>query len=292
MFNYPKVLNYGHRFTKGVLSENNHAEEKLDGSLIRFGVFNNELKVSSKSANIDIDSPPNLFAKGVEHIISIQDKLTPEYTYVGECFKARRHNTLTYDRVPNNHIMLFEVLDPYGNPFPYNIKSGMAFDLGLECAAYLGKGIKTLEEAKKLLDNTSTLGGTKIEGIVIKNYSIVTPDGKFGLTKIVSDEFREKHIKSWKANNPTGKDIVGQLIEELKTEARWMKAIQHLKERGELEESPRDIGNLLKEINLDIIEEEKEYILEKFWNTYKKDILRGCTVGFAEWYKNKLLESM
>ena len=84
---------------------------------------------------------------------------------------------------------------------------------------------------------------------------------------------------------------VAIFIESFRTEARWQKAVQHLREKEELENQPRDIGKLMKEINLDIIEEESENIKEQLYKLYIKDITRKATAGFAEWYKKQLLEN-
>ena len=42
--------------------------------------------------------------------------------------------------------------------------------------------------------------------------------------------------------------MIVQLAEGLRTEARWRKAVQHLREEGRLERSPKDIGALLVEL--------------------------------------------
>ena len=41
--------------------------------------------------------------------------------------------------------------------------------------------------------------------------------------------------------NPNRGDMIALLIQELTTPARWQKAVQHLREDGKLEGSPRDI---------------------------------------------------
>lgn len=64
--------------------------------------------------------------------------------------------------------------------------------------------------------------------------------------------------------------------------------VQHLKEKNELEGEPRDIGRLMKEVNLDIIAEEKEAIKEVLWKEFSGDLLRVATHGLPEWYKNEL----
>ncbi len=79
-------------------------------------------------------------------------------------------------------------------------------------------------------------------------------------------------------------------IESFRSEARWQKAVQHLKEKGELENSPRDIGKLMTEIKKDILEEEEENIKNTLLKIFKEDIMRKAVRGFPEWYKKQLLQ--
>jgi hypothetical protein len=57
-----------------------------------------------------------------------------------------------------------------------------------------------------------------------------------------------------------------------------------------LENSPRDIGKLLKMIQEDIVEEEKETIKDFLWKEFGQEVIRGSVVGFPEYYKMKLSE--
>ncbi len=67
--------------------------------------------------------------------------------------------------------------------------------------------------------------------------------------------------------------------------------IQRLKEESKLENSPRDIGLILKEINKDIESEQKEDVKEFLWNEHKREIFANATRGLPEWYKERLLNS-
>lgn len=292
MISYPKVHALGHRHISNILIGDNIVEEKVDGSSLNFSMQDGELIIHSHSAKIYLEAPQKMFIEGIEYIKSIQHKLIPNYFYHGEYLQKKKHNTLEYGRIPKNHIMIFDIEDPYGNPFSYNIKAGMAYDIGLEVVPLLATNVKTVEEIKELLNRDSILGGSKIEGVVIKNYNQLTFDGKYAVGKYVSEAFKEKHIKDWKSNNPNSKDLITTLVEELRTDARYYKAVQHLREQGTLEESPRDIGNLFKEVVKDIEEEEKEYILERLWKYYGKEIKSRVCAGIPEWYKNKLLENL
>ena len=58
--------------------------------------------------------------------------------------------------------------------------------------------------------------------------------------------------------------------ESFRAEARWAKSVQHLRDNGELENEPRDIGKLIKAIKDDITEEEKENIRKFLWKEFKE----------------------
>ncbi len=109
--------------------------------------------------------------------------------------------------------------------------------------------------------------------------------------KYVSEAFKERHEKEWGEANPSGKDIAQNLIEKYRTEARWHKAIQHLRERGLLEGSPKDIGLVIREVGTDILKEEETAIKDALFTHYWKQINRGVTGGIASWYKLELAKS-
>jgi phage tail tape-measure protein len=109
--------------------------------------------------------------------------------------------------------------------------------------------------------------------------------------KHVSDKFKEKHDKDWKMVN-TGKGKFEVLKENYRTEARWMKSIQKKKEAGMLIEDVTDIGFLIRAIQDDIREEEKENIKEELWKIFSGEILRKSIAGFPEFYKEYLNDSI
>jgi len=287
---YPKVLTLGHRFIDTILMGNNHAEEKVDGSQFNFNKIGDILHVFSKSATINIEYPVDMFKAGVDYLISIQDKIPNNKYYHGEFLAKPKHNVLKYDRTPQNSIIIFDVEDSYGNPYSYEEKKRFAEELGLETVPRLGTNIRTVEDVKLLLEHKSVLGDIAIEGIVIKNYDRITPAGDYMVGKFVSEKYKEKSRCENKENS--GKSLLQKLIEELKTEARWQKSVQHLREEGLLEGSPRDIGLLIKEVIQDVNDEEEDYIKERLYNYYMKDIRRAIIAGLPEWYKLLLLENL
>lgn len=108
--------------------------------------------------------------------------------------------------------------------------------------------------------------------------------------KHVSEAFKEQHSTAWKAANPGGKDIIQNLIHQYRVEPRWRKALQHLRDAGQIEGTPKDIGALIKEVQADLQEESAAEIAEALLKWAMPKIRRGVSSGVAEWYKGLLLE--
>lgn len=289
---YSKIYALGHKATKNIFDDPVVIQEKIDGSQISFGVdCDGILFIRSKRAEI-ISETPGMFLAAVEYITHIKNKLKKGFIYRGEYLSKPKHNTLAYDRTPNNHIMIFDIMAEHDQDYVgrEELKSECE-RLGFEPIPEFYNGlVSNVNELKSLLERESVLGGAKIEGFVIKNYNKYDVDKKVLMAKYVSEAFKEIHERSWKKNNPTKTDLIEQIIEELRIEARWHKAIQHLNEEGKLEHSPRDIGLLMKEIQTDTIEESEDYIKDRLYKHYIGKIRRGITAGFPEWYKDYLIK--
>lgn len=130
-----------------------------------------------------------------------------------------------------------------------------------------------------------------ITGVVLKQYAVFGQDKKVLMAKHVSEAFKEKHSVQWKASNPKGSDITDSIIEGLKTDARWNKTIQHLRDAGELENEPRDIAKLMKELSVDTLKEEQDHIKDILFKWAWPKINRGIAKGFPEYYKDQLARS-
>jgi hypothetical protein len=290
---YPEVFALGHKAIVGILDDDVLVEEKIDGSQFSFGLIDGILRVRSKSVEMGLESPESMFEKAVNAVVQIKDLLHPEWTYRAEYLSKPKHNVLAYSRVPKNHLIIFDINDGHESYLLYEDKKKEAERIGFEVVPRLYSGRHfDISQLETLLETESVLGGTTIEGIVVKNYFRFGRDKKVLMGKFVSEKFKEKHTKEWRSSNPSGKDVVGLLIESLRTEARWEKAIQHLREQGQLENSPKDIGKLLKEIQQDVWKEEYDYIVERLISFAKPKIDRGIVSGFPEFYKKRLIESM
>ena len=286
---YPSIYSLGHKAITDLFLDPVVVQEKIDGSQFSFGRFGEELRFKSKGAIIQIEQPPKMFKRAVDYVVSIQASLVDGWTYRGEILDKPKHNTLNYARVPAHNIILFDINDGYESYLQQDEIEKAATLLGLETVPLLRQGeIKSWEELKVFMERDSILGGTKVEGIVVKNYNRFGVDKNVLMGKYVSEIFKEAHGKEWKANNPGRADIIEQLILTLKTEARWHKAIQHLREAGQITDSPKDIGPLIKEIRNDIAKEETDFIKDKLFEWASEALGRGFIRGFPEWYKERL----
>ena len=314
---YPSIYAMGHSAIKDLLNHEVNVEEKVDGSQFSFGlvpanldsngkpvdpvwnVFDNicwSLKVRSKGAVIHIDAPPKMFARACEMVKEMSGQLHPGWTYRGECLDKPKHNALAYDRVPAGHIIIFDINTGNQEYLSYEDKKAEAERLGLECVPLLFTGkITGVEHFRKFLDTVSVLGGQAIEGVVVKprNYNLFGADKKVLMGKFVSEAFKEVHRKAWGEGGEFAKasknDIIRKVTLALSTPARFQKALIHLKEKGLIEGSPRDIGLLIKEIPHDILKEEQGWIMETLFNALWPDISRGINRQVPTWYKDLLL---
>jgi hypothetical protein len=290
---YPSIFAIGHRALSELLLDPVLVEEKVDGSQFSFGLFDQDgervLRCRSKGAQLNIIAPEKMFTEAVEVAKSID--LRVGWTYRAEYLKKPKHNALAYDRVPEKHLIVFDINTGHEEYMPYQDKAAECARLGLEVVPLVFEGvIENVEHFRSMIDRTSALGGQKVEGVVVKNYRRFGPDKKVLMGKFVSESFKEVHAAEWKAANPTRTDIVERLIDTLRTPARWHKAVQHLRERGQIEDSTRDIGLLIREAQTDVEKECMDLIAEKLAEWALPQIRRGVVRGLPEWYKDELVK--
>jgi hypothetical protein len=281
---YSSPFNVGHKALENLFTGTVIVQEKVDGSQFSFGVDDSgKWFARSKRVQLHEQDKYGMFDGAVATVVEIAELLTPGYTYRGEYLQKPKHNTLAYSRVPNGGIIVFDI--DKGDQ-DYMMPEELIAEcerIGLEHVPYLGQfdSKPKLDELKVLLDTDSVLGGHKIEGVVLKNYA------QFGVDK---KTLMEKHSKDWKQRNPSRNDVILAIIEDYATEPRWRKAVNHLREEGKIELAPQDIPSLMKEINQDVLSDSEDEIRERLFKHFWKDISRGLTRGFPEWYKNYLVE--
>jgi hypothetical protein len=303
---YPKLYAIGHRALADLLADDVIVEEKVDGSQFSFGVIDEVisssldhcetapvLKVRSKSVQMNVDAPEKMFYKAVETARDLYHaaKLVPGWTYRCEYLAKPKHNTLAYDRAPRGYLVILDINTAEETYLSHGEKAAEAERLGLDVVPLIFEGrIASVEQFRAMLDRVSFLGGQKVEGVVVKNYARFGTDKKALMGKFVSESFKEAHMGEWKAANPSTGDVLDRIVKGLQTSARWSKAVQHLRERGTLTDSPKDIGALIKEAQMDIEAECKEAILDALWKYAWPYVSRGAIKGLPEWYKNELLK--
>lgn len=288
---YSSVYAIGHKAIAELFSGPVTIEEKIDGS--QFSMCRKDGVLSCRSKGKDdliISAPEKMFAKAVEVADSLP--LHDGWVYRCEYLQSPKHNTLEYGRIPANHLILFDVATGLESYLDYDSKKIEAERLGLEVVPLLHWGtVANFNELAGFLDRESVLGKAKIEGFVVKNYNLFTPEKKVAVGKYVSEDFKEKHGVEWSSKNPSPADFIQTLTDSLKTEARWNKAIQHLRDAGQLTGSPKDIGALLKEIQADTEKEEADEVKDRLFTHFWPHIKRGIIAGFPEFYKRQLAES-
>ena len=289
---YPSIYQIGHRMIADIFKGEVVIEEKVDGSQFSFGVIDGELMCRSKGKQLILDAPEKMFQKAVDYVRSIAPALPWGWTFRGEYLSTPKHNTLAYSRIPANNIVIFDINTDIETYMTYEQKAEVAYNLGFETVPIFFQGmVEDFAQLQEFLQVPSFLGGVKVEGFVVKNYDLFTQEKKVAMGKYVSEAFKEVHQKDWKERNPTGKDIETALIEMYRSDARWSKAIQHLKEQGLLEGSAKDIGLLIREVPQDILKECEEDIKERLFKHFWPKISRGVVSGLPEFYKELLAKS-
>lgn len=104
--------------------------------------------------------------------------------------------------------------------------------------------------------------------------------------KFVSNEFRE--VAKQKPVRMPGDDPFAPVIAQFGTQARWLKAVQHLRDAGELENSPKDIPKIIREVQTDTIEECGTDICTAAMAIAKPKIYRGIVLGLGDWYIKRI----
>jgi len=286
-------------------------QEKIDGSQVSFaleyvGIVDGRIVADHipvvRSKNQVVQDGNKMFQMTLDWVrgAAAAGLLNPDYIYRGECVSSLKHNTLTYERVPNGGVVLFDIYDRVNDKMldPQSLFAESE-RIGLESVQCLvDYGTADTEACLHMLeDATPTLGGERIEGVVIKRYDLPGPQA-FGHTtdaqgflkvKLVSNDFKELHHKDWKGRNPNGKDLIANLIEVYGTPQRFAKSVQHLREEGKLVDEPKDIGLLIPAVIEDIIAECGDDIAKAIAKHYGKQVYNGISKKVPSYYKEEVL---
>lgn len=289
MYKLGKVERYGARPEHRLLGEQAivRVDEKIDGSQIQFGVFNGELRIESKSREQHVDNPDKMFKPGVDAIVERASVLRCNYTYIGEYLMKPHHNVLTYDRVPMGNIVVFDIVHPNGQTLP---PGELEYEVERSSFELIQFEMMDALDAIRIGQTTpsyfkSQLGGPS-EGIVVKTLGKL--DERI-VAKFVSDQFKEVKGDRTSRNiaNP-GKNVAVTMANKYCPSARFLKAVQRMKEDGLWTGSMRDIPKLRELVARDLSEECGEQIKAELYELYRKEIQKAALQPVAAWYEQYL----
>lgn len=283
---YPKVRALGHSDISALLTEPVAVQEKIDGSQFSFGMFDGQFRCRSRTKDQFPDTD-KMFSIAVDQTQGLD--LREGWTYSGEYLQRPCHNKIAYERAPTHNVILFDIRageELYLLPEPVRQE---AERIGLEVVpTFANQLINCVDDVLEFMERESCLGGAKIEGLVFKNYVRRTRAGKVMMGKYVSESFKERMKQ--KGGGGGKQDLIAMLGESYRTEARWDKAIQHLREDGLLKGTPSDIGALVKEVQRDVNEDAGDQIRAQLFKWAWRQIERRIVAGLPEYYKRLLME--
>ena len=295
LLSYQKILHLGDPHLEALLHGPIVIQEKVDGSQFRWLKVDGELRFGSHHVNFGPEHPPDkLFRAAVEHLEVNKDYISEGVVFFAEVLDKPKHNTIVYEHIPTNHIMLFDAYDLDRQCWcDVRLLHSFTRFLGIDPPNVLSEGdgeTYTLDTIEKILATQSYLGGAVIEGVVVKNYTQPSADRfhqiGFCAGKMVRASFREENKQNWQGAG----SIVDQIVGRYHTEARFEKAYVHARDAGELEYSMRDMVPLIGWMDVDIEEEVKGAAMEMFWADARRDIEKRLKSGMAEWLKAKQME--
>jgi len=285
---YPKIYEVGHQGIEKLFKGPVEISEKLDGTQFRIILSEFGWDVGSHNqTGIELISQEKMFNQAVSQAKEIWGEMKwknfgSDMVLFCEFLPFPQTNTLTYKRLPKRYLYVFGIC-LHGRHLPTSELKEVAGALGVEPVNVIESGIiddkKTLNE---FLTRESAFGGTKVEGIVIKNYGQTYPLELLSTSryigfplagKLVNEEFREANKRTW---GKVKKGTVDGLSEVFLTKARVRKSIQHLKERGLLSNEKKDLQYLIPELWEDLMlecgDEIKAAVLKEVLTRFKRKV--------------------
>lgn len=273
---YQHLERFGNTAVQGVEEGTCWVFPKLDGTNasvwcdaegnIKAGSRNRELSLDNDNAGfyVWVRRNEDLFENFFCH------PLCKKYTIYGEWLVP--HSLKTYREDAWRDFYIFDVVDRENRlsiPYPKlnSLLPEKLLDKVIPPLAVVTDGDKNvfqkiLEQNTYLIQEGKGIG----EGIVIKNYDYINRFGRQVWAKMVSNEFKEKHVKTMGVKVLQGKPKVEkEVVEKFLTEALVLKTRSKI-ELEEGEWSNRLIPRLLGTVWYDFINEELFDILKKYKN--------------------------
>lgn len=239
---------------------------KLDGSNSCVWYEDGEIKTGSRNRELSLENDNQGFCKYILNDRRFIDFFNnnPHIKLYGEWLVP--HSLKTYHKDAWNKFYIFDVLDD-SDYIPYTEYKILLdnFDLDyIPCIAKIENGVydqfvHIMKQNKYLIEDGKGIG----EGIVIKNYNYKNKYGRVIWAKIVTNKFKEKHIKERGFPEIKGKQTFeSSFLEKHLSFHLIEKVYQKIKNKNGW--NSKKIPDLLNEIYHDLINEE-------LWNFIKKN---------------------
>lgn len=246
---------------------------KIDGTNGSVWLENGEVKAGSRNRELTLDNDNQGFYEYILSNDNIRDYLTkhPTHRLYGEWLV--RHTLKTYRDDTWRRFYIFDVCidrEDTVEYIPYEIYQPLLEEFGLDYIPPLAKikngtyeaFIAQLEKNNFLIKNGESCG----EGIVIKNYDFYNKYKRQTWAKIITSEFKEKHIKAMGCPDMEAKAMVEEkIIEDFLTDAFIEKEFAKIvSEHGGWES--KFIPMLLSKVYYELVNEEMWNIIKKYKN--------------------------
>lgn len=301
MKKFPKVLTLGQPLLIEIFNDPVDLTSKIDGSQCRIHLT--EFNVECGSKNVDT-ADVKMFELAYQQADRIWNEniwqtFGDDITLFTEFLNKPKHNVLKYDRVPKNNLYVFGALID-GNHLRTEELIELATELNIEPPHIIASQIKieNPDDLNNYLETESILGGTKVEGIVIRNLYKSYPPllvSTMAFTdyplvgKLVREDFKERLNKEWSGKKQRETPLA-KVTTEFLTDARFHKTIQHLNDNGELTYEMKDLKNIIPEFYRDLIDEEHDEIVKLAMEDFWRQLKRKCDNYTVQEWKRYLVE--
>lgn len=271
-FKYQHVERFGTDETEGIELGECYIFPKIDGTNASCWLNSKtgEICAGSRNRLLSVENDNAGFCKYVQenaHLESFFREFS-DFRLYGEWLVP--HSLKTYRESSWRQFYVFDVVLDDGSYMHYDQYSEILEEYGIQFIPPLriinNPTYENLIKCTEANDYLIKDGEGKGEGIVIKNYSYRNKYGRQTWAKIVTSEFREKHVKEMGAPKVNGSSIIEQdIVESFCTDAFIEKTYEKVKLANDGFNS-RNIAQLLGTIYHDFVVEETWHAVKKFRN--------------------------
>lgn len=270
---YMHVERFGTTEVKGIENGRCFVFDKIDGTNSSVFTRDNIIRAGSRNRELTLENDNAGFYAYILQQDNIKAYLEkhPNHRLYGEFLVP--HSLRTYRDDAWNQFYIFDVSINDGEDeqlIPYEIYQPMLDEFNLNYIPPICViNNPTPESLIRCLDNVNMLiqdGKGNGEGIVIKNYDFINKYGRQTWAKIVSNEFKEQHKKSWKPNEISLTEMVEEKIANKFCTTSFVEKefAKIITEKGGWES--RYIPMLLNIVYYELIKEESWNIIKEFKN--------------------------